>query len=318
MKKKLICIVLVVFIILLSFISYNSINKNRIKSMYNSLVRIESYDKDVITSGFGFTYKISKNKAYIITNYHVIENYFNIYVYDVNNKKTKAKIVNYDINNDIAILSIDNVLNLKEVVIRNSDNLKKGNSVYILGDPLNTKKFKSIKKGIIVDGIDDIRDIYDFNPLTIESSVEYGSSGSPVLDKNGKIVGMVFLMKKNSKNICLAIPINYIVNFMGENELNEDRPSLGSIMTSSSNIEVLKEYNIEPINIDGVVILKISNESILKKHNLNVGDVITSFNGIKINNIEDLKKELYKLSIGTIVSIEYYSKGAYNTMTLEL
>ena len=318
MKKKTKYIIYITLIILISLGAYKIIKKTKIENTYNSLVRIEAYDNDYISSGFGFVYKISKDKAYIITNYHVVEDYFNINIYDINNKKASAKLINYDINNDIAILSINNSLNLTEVIIGNSDSVKTNNKVYILGNPKRTKNFNSKNSGTIIETSEDVSDIYDFKPITISSSIDFGNSGGPVLDEKGRIIGIIVAMNKDNKDTCLAIPINYILSFVNENDINEDKPSLGAVMTNSSNISILNEYSIEPSNIDGVVILKLSNQSVLNKNNIKVGDIIISFNGVKIKNIDTLKKELYKLKTGYIVELEYYRNGSSNSITFKL
>ena len=318
MKKKLVYIFTLVLIVLFIFTIYKIKNKNNIKPFYNSLVRIEATYNDVVAIGFGFVYRINNDKTYIVTNYHVIHSSFDIYVYDISNKKTKAKLVSYDLDNDIAVLSIDSILDLKEVSIGNSDNIKKNDRVYILGNPNSKKKNAIGRNGTIIENIDDIREIYDFEYITISSNVDYGNSGSPVFNKKGQIIGMLFLMKKDNKNICLAIPINYIVDFINNNDIDQYKPSLGAVMVSSSSIDILDEYDVEYVDVDGVVLLKLSDESILKKSGLKKGDIITQFNGVKIVNVEELKNELYKLSIGNIISIEYYSNGLFQSITIKL
>ena len=62
MKKKLIYSIIIIAISLGVFGIYNITKKIKIENAYNSLVRIEAYDDDTISSGFGFVYKVDNKK----------------------------------------------------------------------------------------------------------------------------------------------------------------------------------------------------------------------------------------------------------------
>ena len=112
--KKVLIYVGIVLLILGSFITVLIFNKTDIN---NSVVYIESIDEVSIRSGTGFVYKIDDNINYIVTSYHVIEGYNDIYIYNSNKKKVKANILNYDEYTDVAILTIEDKLDLKEIII---------------------------------------------------------------------------------------------------------------------------------------------------------------------------------------------------------
>lgn len=212
MKKIMILIYSLIIVIFLIFISNKLLIKKNINSIYNSLVYIESVNDDTITSGSGFVYKILNNKAYIVTNYHIIHKYNYIYVYDINKKRIKAELISYDVKNDIAILIIDNSLELKEANIVKHINLKILDKIYVVGTPYDIKNMGTITSGKVID-IENIEDLYDFEAIKITAKTDYGNSGSPVLNGKGQIVGMAFL-KGTVDDFSYAIPIDFIVNYV--------------------------------------------------------------------------------------------------------
>ena len=98
MKKIFALIIIAIFIVILFF-----------NDKKNYIVYIENVGKNEILSGNGIVYKFDNNKYYIVTNYHVIALYNDIYVYNNKGKKVKAVIEKFDDYIDIAILSVQGI-----------------------------------------------------------------------------------------------------------------------------------------------------------------------------------------------------------------
>ena len=212
MKRKIVLMALIVCIVV---VAYLLIVKNSSKDIYSSLVYIESISNEEIKTGSGFVYKIDNGRNYIITSYHVIENSSYINVYNKKKQHKEAFIESYDEYNDIAVLYIDNDLGFKSAKLGNSDRLKINEDVYVVGNPLNIENFATKTKGKVLD-LNALDDIFDFSVIEISASVDYGSSGSPVINKKGQVIGMVFLKKDSSESLSFVIPINYILNRLKE------------------------------------------------------------------------------------------------------
>ena len=208
MSKKVVCLICI-FILVLSVFTLHKLLSNKKIDISNSLVYIESIDEDTIKSGTGFVYKVKNNQAYILTNYHVIEQYNDIYVYNLNKQREEAKVVSYDIYKDIAVLTIDNVLNLKQLSFEDNTALNEGDKVYVVGNPSNMTNFGTITNGTIVGKADYLKELYGFNPIIVSAKTDFGSSGSPVLNEEGNVVGLIFLKNKDNDS-SLFIPINDI------------------------------------------------------------------------------------------------------------
>lgn len=266
-------------------------------------VYIECINEKFISSGAGFVYKESNDKNYIITNYHVIDGYEDIYVYNSDKEKIKATVLNKDEYTDLAILMVDDKLDLDSAVIGDSDNIDIGDKIYTLGNPIDINKLFKIESGTIANLNKEITvDATDFKSIEVNSKVDSGNSGSPLLNNKGKVIGVIFVKEENT-NIAYAMPINYVMEIIKKLETNElNRPNLGAVMTNTTNIELMIEYGINEVNVGGVILLEVYESY---NYGFQKGDIITKFNNKNINNVNELRKELYQFQKGDNVQVDY-------------
>lgn len=315
--KRILFYIFIILIIIGSLLTVlNFIKKEDIG---NSLVYIESIDELSINNGLGFVYKVYNNKNYIVTSYHVIEGYDDIYVYNIKKEKTKAKILNYDEYTDIAILEISNKLNLKEVYVDSNSSLKNKQSIYTIdSENINKKIDGTIKNKNKKITIKTTHGSSNLSVIELNIKVDYGNSGGPVLDKNNKVIGIVFVKEEN-KNIAYALPINFVFDIVKKLEDNNlFRPNLGATMCNATNIELLNEYDITIEQNVGVVLLELDKFGVLYKFKLKKGDIIIKFDGINVYDVNKLREELYKRKQGDIAEIEYIRDNIYHKANVKL
>lgn len=314
--KKILVYIVIILLILGSFITVLIFNRSDIN---DSVAYIECIDEVSVRSGTGFVYKIAGGKNYIATSYHVIEGYNDIYVYNSDKEKAKASVLNYDEYTDIAILRVEDKLNLKEVVISDSNKVKEKDMVYAIGS-LDKRNSKSKGEVIVVEKeitIETTHGSSNLSAIELDIDVTYGNSGGPLLNKNNKVIGMMFVKEEN-KNIAYALPINFVVDIVTKLENNKlERPNLGAVMCNSTNTKLLNEYGIN-VKVEGVVLLELNELGVLYKLGLQKGDVITEFNSITINNVNELREELYKMEKGNNAEITYYRDGIYYKVNIEI
>lgn len=308
--------ILIIGILIGSLVTRKLLIEDKFSYNENSVVYIESNIGDkTYSSGSGIVYKTDEEYAYILTNYHVIENSTQINVYNSAKKMEIAKLYSYDDNYDIAVLKVENKINLKKVKLGNSDNINVGDEIYVLGTPITIDYIETLTKGII-SNLDRKININNalISAIQIDATVLEGNSGSALFNKKGEVIGLVFMKENTCDNIGFAIPINEILNRV-DNNINS-RPNLGATFVNSTNVELLNYYNIE-VETLGVVLVEIK-EGSLSLAGLDVGDVITKFDEITITNIDDLKEILYKHKKGDKISIEFYQKNEYHQKYIEL
>lgn len=307
--KYIFYIILVVTLFLISLINRDNIQ--------NSLVFIESLNNEYLSKGMGFVYKIENNTNYIVTNYHVIHNSEDVYVYNLDNKKIKAEIIDYDIYTDLALLKIEDNLNLKEAKLIKSK-VKEKDYIYYFNIYIN-----KIEKGKVLNLHSEIfldtnygNSYYD--GISIEGNISEGNSGGPVLNKKNEVIGLISLKKEN-KNTAIYIPIENIIDVVSKLENHSlKRPNLGGIFVSSYNEDILKENNIVIDNINGVVVLEVMRDYPLYNALIIKGDIITRINNINISSVNELQKEIYSCNVGDIINLEYYRNGQLNKVDIVL
>jgi hypothetical protein len=177
-----------------------------VKNVKPSVVLIQTFDANSNPIGLGSGFFIS-NKGHLITNEHIIKGAFSATVKTTAGKEYPVQgIIAKDSEADIVKLSVNipdnNVVPLKLTTTIPSE----GENVIVIGNPLGFES--SVSTGIV----SAVRDIPTFGKiLQITAAISPGSSGSPVLNTKGEVVGVVTLVATEGQNINFAIPSNKVV-----------------------------------------------------------------------------------------------------------
>lgn len=168
-------------------------------------VYLEMKDRNGATLGFGSGFFVGENL--IATNYHVIEGAAQ------GTAKLVGKYTTYiiegitasDETNDLALLKV-NAYGIKPLPLGDSDDVKIGTTVYVAGNPLGLEG--TFSEGIISGR----RDRYTQERLQMTASISPGSSGGPVLNRNGEVIGISAAVygSLDSQNLNFAVPSNYL------------------------------------------------------------------------------------------------------------
>lgn len=153
--------------------------------------------------GSGF---IIDGEGHIVTNHHVIESADKIKVILRDEKEYDAEIIGHDANTDIALIKIKADQRLPSVNMGDSDGLRVGEWVVAIGNPFGlahtiTAGIVSAKGRVIGSGPYD-----DF--IQTDASINPGNSGGPLIDMNGKVVGINTMIVAGGSGIGFAIPVN--------------------------------------------------------------------------------------------------------------
>ncbi len=197
-----ISIISIILIILSPVISFADADKI-FKENNKAVVVIVTYDKEgkAVTQGSGF---IVREDGAIVTNYHVISKATEIAT-KIGDKILKVEGLLYiDKENDIVILKVKGE-NLQTAKIGDIEKLNVGEKVYVISSPQGLEN-------TISDGI--LSGIREIDPkikiLQITAPVSPGSSGGPVFNKDGEVIGIATSMLEEAQNLNFAMPVNLI------------------------------------------------------------------------------------------------------------
>ena len=148
---------------------------------------------------------IISTDGFIVTNNHVVEGAKSVSITLRSGKVYGAKVIYKTADNDLAFLKIQES-NLQVLDFANSDLLKPGEKVIALGNPGGLQF--SATEGIVSAlhrTVGTFRDV-----LQIDATIEQGSSGGPLINKYGKIIGITSFRVKGQDNLGFAIPSNTV------------------------------------------------------------------------------------------------------------
>lgn len=228
------------------------------------------------SEGSGVIYKKANDKAYIVTNNHVVSGSQKIEVILSDGTKLTAKKVGADSVTDLAVLSIDPDKVTQVASFGNSDNIKVGEPAIAIGSPLGLEYATSVTQGIISAKKRNVTVSNESGQATGEATViqtdaaiNPGNSGGPLLNIQGQIIG-INSMKLSStgsssgsdtsiEGMGFAIPSNEVVKIIDQLVTNGKitRPALGVTMTDLANISANQQKSILklPSDVTGGVVL---------------------------------------------------------------
>ncbi|AXI08003.1 serine protease [Oceanobacillus zhaokaii] len=284
-------------------------------------------------TGSGIIYKKENGKAYIVTNQHVVDGAQQVEVVLNEDERLDAKVLGGDSLTDLAVLEVDGATIDTVASIGSSDDLKVGETVLAIGNPLGIDFANSVTKGIIsglnrsvsVDTNGDSQPDWVTEVLQTDAAINPGNSGGALVNGNGEVIGINSMKIAESavEGIGFAIPIDSALPIIEQLETNSEvaRPQIGIATASLSQVPPQYRYEINlPENIEGgMVIANVQSGSPADEAGLQQFDVITKINGQEVTSILELRKYLYsETSIGDSIDIEYIRDGEVQTATLVL
>ena len=158
--------------------------------------------RDGKQQGLGTGFVISED-GLIATNYHVIGDARPITVLLADGSKHEASVVfASDRNFDLAIVKIDAKRKLKPLPLGDSTDLKQGQAIVALGHP------RGLEYSVVAGVLSGKRDMDGVSMLQLAIPIEQGNSGGPVLDMDGRVLGIVTMKSLVTNNLGFAVPVN--------------------------------------------------------------------------------------------------------------
>lgn len=196
-----------------------------VKKVRPAVVFIKVLTDSGVAAGSGF---IVDKSGTIVTNLHVIRDAKELAVRLTSGDIFETvEILGFDERRDLAILQIPG-FDLPVVELGNSNNIEIGSRVFLIGNPLGEDILEGSVSAGIVSGIRRMDD--GVQMIQTDAAANPGNSGGPMVDSEGKVIGVLTLKITDAENLNFAIPINYARGLLDTNSrmsLSELQAKLG-------------------------------------------------------------------------------------------
>ncbi|MDX8045410.1 trypsin-like peptidase domain-containing protein [Gracilibacillus sp. S3-1-1] len=285
-------------------------------------------------TGSGVVYKITDDKAYIVTNHHVIQGADLVEIVLSDETKLDANLIGSDLYTDLAVIEMDASNVSKVIEIGRSANVHVGEPAIAIGNPLGLHLSGSVTQGIISgkqraipqDFTMDGRADWQTEVIQTDAAINPGNSGGALLNMDGQLIGINSMKIAESavEGIGFAIPIDDAIPIIEELERDGEvkRAYLGIEAYSLNDIAKIEwDRSLHlPDEVDGGMYIRhVEPMSPADQGGLAEYDVITALDGEPVYDIVDLRKHLYsEKNIGDSLTITYYREGEKQETTVEL
>ncbi|MGG5254194.1 S1C family serine protease [Neobacillus sp. SM06] len=279
-------------------------------------------------SGSGVIFQKTGNIAYIVTNNHVVEGASKLEVSLYNGTKTTAKVVGTDALTDLAVLQIDGKGVNYTAQFGDSSQLRPGDQVYAIGNPLGLDLSRTVTQGIVsatnrTISVPTSAGNWDTNVIQTDAAINPGNSGGALINPEGQVIGInsLKISENGVEGLGFAIPSNDFIPIVNQLIKNGkvERPRLGVGLADLNQLPQEYWQQFLPNNGKGVLITSVENGSPAAKAGFQQKDIIVSMNGTAIDNSSALRKYLYtKVKIGDTVKFGIYRNGKQMTLQATL
>jgi serine protease Do len=258
---------------------------------------------------------IYRSDGYILTNNHVVNGLSGmadkIAVVLSSGKSYPAKVIGVDPQTDLAVLKI-NYHNLPSPDWADSDQIQVGETAIAIGNPLEETLNNTVTVGVVsakgrnikLDGGIQLR-----NLIQTDASINLGNSGGPLLDLNGRIIGINTLIAAKSQGIGFSIPSNTVKNVAEQliEKGHVSRPGLGItyIHFTEQNVHFfeLRVGRKMPV-ANGLFVARVIRGTEAEKAGLKPGDIIVAINGRRVGATDLFREMMTACPLGSKLKMD--------------
>ncbi|MBO0724306.1 MAG: trypsin-like peptidase domain-containing protein [Blastocatellia bacterium] len=294
-------------------------------------------------SGGSGSGSILDKQGHILTNYHVVKGPDKLYADQLevslsNNHKYKAKVIDSDPDNDLALIKIDaSREDLTTIPLGESKGLRVGQKVLAIGNPFGfdrtlttgivsglARPIRSEMTGKLIEGV-----------IQTDAAINPGNSGGPLLNSRGQLIGintMIYSPSGGSIGIGFAVPVDTAKRIISDilQYGRVRKPDLG-IESLTVNARLANALDL-PVN-EGVMVIGLTSGASAEKAGVKGptdevqigryvipvgGDIIVGVDGQKVSTRDDLDRALNNKNVGDSVQVEVMRGKRRTTLSVQL
>ena len=252
-------------------------------------------DLDIPRQGAGSGFIIDR-EGYILTNHHVIDAAERITVTLADGRTFRAEVVGTDPAIDVALLKIAGSHDLPEAPLGNSDELRVGEWVCAIGNPLGY--VHSVTVGVVSFIGRKLFDPSLDDYIQTDAAINFGNSGGPLINARGEVIGINSAISSRASNIGFAVPINQAVGILPQLKTN-GRVSRGYMGVLLTDVTPALQRSLGLAAAHGVLVQDVTDGSPAERAGLHTYDVILDVEGRDIASNDELIRDISARQPGT-------------------
>jgi len=269
-------------------------------------------DQTSTAIGSGF---IIDPSGFIATNKHVVEDGSSVFVMTSDGVRYQASVVGMPGKADMALLRIYAGHPLPSVTFGDSDTLRVGDTVIAIGSPFGFDN--SATSGIVSAVNRDIMESPFDDYIQTDAAINHGNSGGPLFNLQGEVVGMnsvIFSPSTGSSGLGFALPSNEMRFVFGRlREFGEVRA--GMLPLHTQQVTWMLKQAFDTPDLQGALVTSVHDDGDkMLQGKIKPGDVVLTFNGVKVWDPRDLARKAAEAAIGSDATLEICRGAVHQTV----
>ena len=269
-------------------------------------------DATITAVGSGF---IIDPSGFIATNRHVVKDALALFVTTADGVRYQASVVGMPGTVDMALLRIHPDHELPSVTFGNSDKVRVGDTVIVIGSPFGFDT--SVTSGIVSAVNRDIMESPFDDYIQTDAAINHGNSGGPMFNLQGEVIGMnsvIIAPGTGSVGLGFALPSNGL-RFVFDRLMKNGEVRAGMLPIYTQQVTWMLEQALDTPDLQGAMVTSVQDDGDAMLHGkIKPGDVIRSFNGEKVWDPRDLGRKVGRAPIGSDATLEISRAGVHETV----
>jgi serine protease Do len=258
---------------------------------------------------------IIDREGYILTNHHVIDAAARITVTLADGRVFRGEVVGTDPAIDVALLRIGGGHDLPSAPLGNSDELRVGEWVCAIGNPLGY--VHSVTVGVVSFIGRKLFDASLDDYIQTDAAINFGNSGGPLINARGEVIGINSAISSRASNIGFAVPINQAVGILSQLKAH-GRVSRGYMGVFLTDVTPALQRSLSLAVSRGALVQDVTTGSPADRAGLRAYDVILEVEGRDIEGNEALIRDISARQPGTVARLEVMRDTRRMTLPVKL
>lgn len=270
--------------------------------------------RDTTSLGSGF---VISPDGYVLTNSHVVKDADEIVVKLSDRRELVAKVIGYDTRTDVAVLKVD-AKDLPVVTIGEPNKLQVGEWVLAIGSPFGFEQ--SVTAGIVSAKGRSLPGGNYVPFIQTDVAINPGNSGGPLFNMEGKVVGInsqIYSRTGGFMGLSFAIPMDVVMNVVDQIKTT-GKAAHGWLGVQIQDVtrELAESFGMK--RPQGALVSKVLPDSPAEKAGLQIGDIVTEFNGQPIEASGDLPPLVGITPINNKATLKIIRQGETKTIDFKV